>query len=155
VRERIRKLDEFVPLVDYFFSGDLDYAALGAELVPKKRDAASTATVLDALVEELDGLRLFSAEALEAKLRAFCERVGWPSKDVFMAVRVAVTGRKASPPLFETMTLCGRGGCRRRFGLAVEYLKRAARSGQGGGGSGGKPGQGGAGAKPAAESKPA
>ena len=32
-RERIRKLDEFVPMTEYFFSGDLDYAALGAQLV--------------------------------------------------------------------------------------------------------------------------
>jgi glutamyl-tRNA synthetase len=123
VRERIRKFDELIPLTDYFFAGDLDYAALGAELVPKKRDATATADILEQLLEELDALRAFSPETLEPRLRAFCERVGWSTKEVFMAVRVAVTGRKASPPLFETMTLIGRERCRRRVRMAVVYLR--------------------------------
>ena len=124
VRERIRRFDEFLPLTEYFFSGDLDYTPVTAELVPKKRDAAATAKMLEGLLEELDALRSFSPETLEPRLRAYCEKAGWATKEVFMALRVAVTGRKASPPLFETMTLCGRERCRRRVRLAIEQLRR-------------------------------
>ena len=40
-----------------------------------------------------------------------------------MTVRVAVTGRKASPPLFETMAVLGKETCRRRLRRAIETLK--------------------------------
>ncbi len=123
VRERIRRLDEFVPATEYFFSGDLDYAPLAGELVPKKRQAAETAKMVDGLVEELDALRTWSPETLEPKLRAFCEKSGWTTKEVFMTLRLAVTGRKASPPLFETMCVAGRERCRRRLRVAAQFLR--------------------------------
>src|SRR5258706_14991152 len=37
VRERIQRLDEFVPLTEFFFSGDLDYSAISKDLLPKGR----------------------------------------------------------------------------------------------------------------------
>jgi len=123
-RERFRRFDELVPLTEYFFSGDLDYAAVGSQLIPKKREAKETAQMLDQLVEELDAARTWTAAHLEPLMRAFCERVGWKAKDVFMATRVVVTGRKASPPLFDTMEVLGRERCRRRMRLAIEFLKR-------------------------------
>jgi glutamyl-tRNA synthetase len=122
-RERFRRLDEFMPLVEYFFSGDLDCAAFGALLVPKKREPRETAKMLEALAEELDATRRWDPETLEPLMRGFSERAGWKTKEVFMAARVAVTGRKASPPLFDTMTLLGRERCRRRIRLAIAHLK--------------------------------
>ncbi len=121
---RIRRLDEFIPLTDYFFSGDLDYAPVQDQLVPKKRMAAETAQILDQLTEELDGVRNWSPETLEPLIRAFCERVGWSTKEVFMTLRLVVTGRKASPPLFETMVVLGRERCRRRLRQALELIRR-------------------------------
>jgi len=40
-----------------------------------------------------------------------------------MTVRVAVTGRAATPPLFETMAVLGKDVCRRRLRRAAETLK--------------------------------
>jgi glutamyl-tRNA synthetase len=40
-----------------------------------------------------------------------------------MAVRVAVTGRAATPPLFDTMAVLGKEVCRRRLRRAVETLR--------------------------------
>ena len=122
-RERFRRFDEFLPLTEYFFSGDLDCSQFSQLLVPKKREARETSKMLEALVEELDATRAWDPETLEPLMRAFAERVEWKTKDVFMAARVAVTGRKASPPLFDTMTLLGRERCRRRIRLAVAHLK--------------------------------
>jgi glutamyl-tRNA synthetase len=124
VRERIRKLDEFVPMVEYFFSGDLDYTALGTELLPKKREPAETTKILEQLLEAFDAERQWTAERLESLLRSFCERTGWNTKELFMPLRLSLTGRKASPPLFETMATLGRERCRRRLRQAIEQIKR-------------------------------
>ena len=50
----------------------------------------------------------FEAEELEPPLRALAEAHGWKAGDLFMAIRVAVTGRTATPPLFETLVALGR-----------------------------------------------
>ena len=47
-------------------------------------------------------------DPLEGQLRTLAETSGWKSGDLFMALRVAVTGRTATPPLFDSMRLLGR-----------------------------------------------
>ncbi|MBP1621819.1 MAG: glutamyl-tRNA synthetase [Acidobacteria bacterium] len=97
------------------------------KLVGKKRSAAETATTLAALVEDaLDPLLEWDAGRVEAALRAFADKSGWKPGDLFMPVRVAVTGRTATPPLFETMDVLGREVCRRRLRRAVEVLREVA-----------------------------
>lgn len=123
VRERIRRFDEFIPLTEFFFSGDLELGSLGPQLVPKKRNARDTAVVVDALADELDGVREWEPSALEAVLRGCCERVQWSSRELFMVVRLAVSGRSASPPLFDTMVAVGRELCRRRLRQAAAWLR--------------------------------
>ena len=44
-------------------------------------------------------------------LRGLAERLGWKTGDLFMPIRIAVTGRRATPPLFETMAVLGRERC--------------------------------------------
>jgi glutamyl-tRNA synthetase len=121
LRERMRRLDEFAPQAEYFFAGDLTYDP--AALVPKGKTAAETSKALLAYAEDLDLLRgPFVNAALEAHARAFTEKLGWKAKDLFMALRVTVTGRTASPPLFETMEVLGREISRRRLRQAAELL---------------------------------
>ncbi|MCB9557323.1 MAG: glutamate--tRNA ligase [Deltaproteobacteria bacterium] len=123
IRERIRKFDEFIPLVDYVFAGDLDYTPLLPQLVAKKREPKETAEMLEQLADALDAVNLWTVEGLEASCRVFCEERGWKTKEVFMALRLISTGRKASPPLFDTMLVIGRERCRRRLRLAITALK--------------------------------
>jgi len=125
VRERMRRLDEFVPQVDYFFAGDLDYTAVAASLVPKGKTGGDVAAALAAFAEELDTLRgPFVGPALEALGRAFAEKLGWKTKELFMTLRVVMTARTASPPLFETMEVLGKDICRRRVRQAAELAAR-------------------------------
>ena len=44
---------------------------------------------------------------MEAALRALAEERGWKVGDLFMAIRVAITGRTATPPLFDTIIALG------------------------------------------------
>jgi len=65
-------------------------------------------------------------QTVEATIRRFAEKAGWAPNELFMAVRVAATGRAASPPLFETLAVLGKETCRRRLRRAADVLKTGA-----------------------------
>ena len=71
----------------------------------------------------LDPIVEWSSAAVEGALRDFCEANGWSPKELFMPVRVAVTGRTATPPLFETMEVLGKERCRWRLRRAIDVLR--------------------------------
>jgi len=125
VQERIDTLEDFFDRAGFFFVGDVEYDAEAQKaLVPKGRAGPQTAKLLRTLLEdELDRVLDWRAEVLEEALRGFGEKKDWPPKELFMTVRVAVTGRKASPPLFETMAVLGKETVRRRLRRAIETLK--------------------------------
>jgi len=122
VHERIRRLDDFVPAIEYFLAGDLDYTHVMTDLVPKTRDAAATAEALSGLTEELDNVRPYTVAALEPVVRAYGDKIGWKAKELFMGIRVAITGRTAAPPLFDTMEVLGKELVRRRLRSAAQLL---------------------------------
>jgi glutamyl-tRNA synthetase len=125
VQERIDTLEGFFDYGHFFFAGEVTYDAEAMkQLVPKDRTPAETAKALLALLEErVDPLLDWDAPSVEAALRAFAEASGWDVKDVFMAVRVAATGRSATPPLFETLVVLGKEVVRRRLRRAASVLK--------------------------------
>jgi glutamyl-tRNA synthetase len=128
VQERIDTLEAFFEYASFFFVGDLAYdgAALAA-MVPKSRTPAETAKALRSLLEEeVDPMLEWNAAGLEAALRGFADDSGWAANELFMAVRVAATGRTASPPLFETLAALGKETCRRRLRRAADALKTGA-----------------------------
>jgi glutamyl/glutaminyl-tRNA synthetase len=72
--------------------------------------------------EYLDGIREFRTEWLEEGLRTFCEQKEWQVKTLFMMLRLCVTGRKATPPLFETFTVIGKAAVGQRIRAAAETI---------------------------------
>jgi glutamyl-tRNA synthetase len=60
----------------------------------------------------------FAAAGIEAALRALCERLELKPRDAFQPLRVAITGRKVSPGLFESIELLGREEALRRLAAA-------------------------------------
>jgi glutamyl-tRNA synthetase len=125
VRERVDTLEGFFEYASFFFVGEVAYdeAALRG-MVPKERSAAEVSKALLALLEgQLDPLLEWNAEAVESSLQAFAEAEGWPPKDLYMTVRLAATGRAATPPLFETLAVLGKEVCRRRLRRAAEALR--------------------------------
>jgi len=124
VRARIQRLDEFVPLTDIFFSGDVDYAPVAKDLLPKGRTPKEVSECLLGFGEALDTHRAFEAKALEALARAFGEKEGWSTKELFMLVRLAASARRATPPLFETLVGLGRELVRRRLRLCADFVRK-------------------------------
>ncbi|MFY0531034.1 hypothetical protein [Nannocystis pusilla] len=115
-----------MPYLSFFFGGSLDYGPVLDKLKVKDRTPAEVATTLEAFAQDIERdpeARAFTAPALDAFARGFCERNGWKNKDLFMLLRVAVTGRTASPSLFDTMALCGKDRCRLRIRDVVALLR--------------------------------
>jgi glutamyl-tRNA synthetase len=123
VSERIKRLDEIVPMVGFLFVDrlELDPAArakvLGADGASAALAAARTA---------LAALLVFETAAIEEALRALPEQLGLKTKLVFQAVRVAVTGTTVSPPLFESLELLGREKSLARLDAAAAGVDEAA-----------------------------
>ena len=66
----------------------------------------------------------FEADELEPPLRALAETNGWKAGDLFMAIRVAVTGRTATPPLFDSLVALGRERVLARLDAAIDTLAK-------------------------------
>jgi glutamyl-tRNA synthetase len=124
VQERLRTLAEGPPMLQFFFVAPDHYDP--ATLVPKGRDAASTAQALTAASAFLGGLSDWSPQRLDAGLREVAERIGWTTKDFFMALRVAITGRTVTPPLIESMVQLGKDEVVRRLDRAGAALTTGA-----------------------------
>jgi glutamyl-tRNA synthetase len=126
VRERIKRLDEFIPLTEYFFAGDLDYTAIAGELTVPDVAPAGVAQGLLTFVDKIEARQGWDAKMLEEEGRAWATELGWKTKHAFMLLRLVVTARKASPGLFDTMAVLGKEVTRRRLRQAAELLARRA-----------------------------
>ena len=122
VQERMKLLSEAPELLDFFLAdAPLPSAAL---LIPKKMDAPATAAALRAAAEALREAD-WSHEGLEGALRGRAEREGLKAGQLFQPIRVAVTGRRESPGLFETLFLVGRERSLERVERAISLLDGA------------------------------
>ncbi|MFC1873228.1 glutamate--tRNA ligase [Chloroflexota bacterium] len=120
VQERAKTLTEVPNLIQLFFVNRLDYDP--ALLIGKGMDKASAREALRAGKQELSRLESFQAEAMEAVFRPLAVELGLKAGQLFGAFRVATTGRKVAPPLFETMAVLGKERCLQRIEAALDKL---------------------------------
>ena len=122
VQDRLPRLDAIADLVGFLWVDRIEPDP--ALLVPKRWDGATTREGLTAARAEIEnvGALTFEADELEAPLRALAEAHGWKAGDLFMAIRVAVTGRTATPPLFDSLVALGRERVLARLGAAIDAL---------------------------------
>jgi glutamyl-tRNA synthetase len=123
VTERLPTLGAIGDLVGFLWVEVLDVDP--AVLVPKRWDVATTEAGLLAARQAIAevGAVAFEADELEPPLRAVAEANGWKAGDLFMAIRVAITGRTATPPLFDTIVALGRERTLERLDRAIVALE--------------------------------
>ena len=127
VQERIEKFEDFIDQTAFFFSGDVAYdEAATKNLLPKGRTVKEATTMFKAVIDKIDVMAEVSVASVEQALGEVVKELELKPRDVFMPVRIAVTGRKASPSLFETMAVLGKERCRRRLRGAITHLRHAA-----------------------------
>ena len=119
VRERARTLVDAANAVDYYFREppELDAAAKTKFLTP------ASAPQLEALAALYQSVEPWEAEKLESALRELVESRGLKMKEVAQPARVALTGRTASPPLFDVMVVLGKAQSLARLSKAAEIAK--------------------------------
>ncbi|MCH8106880.1 MAG: glutamate--tRNA ligase [Chloroflexi bacterium] len=120
IRERIKLLSEAAEMITYFFQEEVDYDP--ADLVQRGMDQESTVAALRLARDEMTAVKVFEHQLLEDTLRAAGTTLGLAARQFFGTLRVAVTGRTATPPLFETMEVVGRERVLSRLGTAVVRL---------------------------------
>ncbi len=97
VHEKIARLGEYPAFAGFFFERRDGEA--GGEL---------DAGILDEAADTLRDVEPFNAEAVEAALRSLCDRLEVSPRKGLQPIRIAVTGSKISPGLFESIELLGR-----------------------------------------------
>jgi len=121
MQPRLKRLKEFTDGVAFFVSR-LPYEP--ALLIPDKKGkplhtAAETRDALARMRAALAALPDWTAAALEPAMRALAADLGWKHADLYTTLRVAITCRRISTPLFETMEILGRSECLSRIDAAV------------------------------------
>ena len=107
VQERSGDLVEAADLLAFLFVPEDSFAVDAADA--ERSLGADAAPVLQAAHDALAGVGSWTAGAIEEALRtALIEKLGLKPRVAFGPVRVAVTGRRISPPLFESIELLGR-----------------------------------------------
>ena len=120
VRERLKTLADAAPLIAFFFADEIEYDS--GELVQKRMDEESTKGALLAAETALRGLDEFDAEAIEGVLRPLAAELGIKVGQLLGSLRVATTGLRVSPPLFETLEILGRDRCLAAIRTAADRL---------------------------------
>lgn len=123
IRERIKLLTEAEEMAGFFFlEGELDYATetlLGKGFAD---DPAAADRALETVLRRISDLRSWDHQTLEGAVRPLAGELALKTGDLFGLIRVAVTGRTAAPPLFETMAALGRERTLERLESAIRRL---------------------------------
>lgn len=122
LRERLVTLDDCISFGAFFFKDEV--APNPEDLIAKGLDAKQSAEIARRAYQILEGQPSLSHERSEPPMRAYVEESGFSANQVFGILRVAVTGQKVSPPLFESMEIIGRETCLRRIQNAAEALEK-------------------------------
>lgn len=98
VKERLKKLSDFSSYTDFFFQEPV----LDKNLLLGKKE------ILEKSLSNFTNLPNWSKDSLEKSGRDLSETISVKPADLFMALRIAITGKTATPPLFETMEVLGK-----------------------------------------------
>ena len=121
VQERMKKLSEVGALTE-FLRHDPDPRALPFAQAIKRQTAADIAGALSTLTTSWEGLGQPTPEQWDTSVRGLADHLGWKVGDLFMALRVAITGSNASPPTYEFGQVIGWPAVYRRLHAAIAAL---------------------------------
>jgi glutamyl-tRNA synthetase len=122
IRERLVTLDDCIPFAGFFFKETVEPSP--EDLVAKGLDAKQSAEVARKIHDILASLPDLSHQTAEPPMREFVESSGLSANQVFGILRVAVTGQKVSPPLFESMEIIGKEKVLARLQKSISLLEQ-------------------------------
>lgn len=124
IKERMEKSEDFIEQADFFFKGEVPCEA--TYYLIGENAAKDSAKLMEMVLDELEAISEFDPDSISNALKSFAKKHSIKNKDIFMPIRMMVSGKKASPPLFQTMSVLGKERCRFRIRMAIQALKRQA-----------------------------
>ena len=122
IQERLKHLGEIRNQIFYFFD-DLYEVPKMELLVPKKLVSSDAARILEETISAVRTIERFEDNEIEQALRSLVETLQYKTGQVFMTIRIAVTGITVSPGLFETMKVLGKERVLGRLKNSLDRLK--------------------------------
>ncbi len=117
----MKLLSDASPLIPFFFTENVKYER--SELIQKGMDAQLTRRALEASKAGLSELSSFDGESIEGFLRPLAQELNIKVGQLLGTLRVATTGLKVSPPLFQTMEIAGTERTLRDLQVAIDRLE--------------------------------
>lgn len=114
IRERLVTLADFPQLTSFFYQDIVpDRSLLQMKGVSKELVSEQLSTTKDVLSK----IEIWSHETIEEKIRSLSDKNSWKPGQYFMMLRIAATGKRATPPLFETLEVLGKDNTIKRFSI--------------------------------------
>jgi len=120
IQERTKTLGEIPQLADFFFVDVPQYEV--ALFLTGGLDGKATIEVITIASQELEKLATWDAATLEGVLRSLATELNLRTGEFFGLLRIAITGRTAAPPLFQTMAVLGKERCLKRLRVTLQVL---------------------------------
>jgi glutamyl-tRNA synthetase len=120
VQERMKVLGDFAEKADFFFN---EIPVTPESFKKAKLPAADLASILEKTCPLIESTGLDDQDDVENRLRSLSDSEGVKVGKLFMAIRIAVTGKSATPPLLDSMAVLGVEECAGRIRKAVAVLK--------------------------------
>lgn len=121
IRERLKLTTDVTEVVRFLFVDSLEWNSEDA--VPKKMDKAGAVEMLRLAKNLLDGYETRTNEENEALFHKEAEEKGLNLGQIMQPLRVAVTGSKNSPPMFDSISLLGKEKTYRRIEGLISLLE--------------------------------
>ena len=120
IKERMTTLAEAKDQIAFLFTDRIEHDP--ALLVPKKREPHDTVTALSRATVALRYLEPFTPDRIEQAIAAVAADLGWSVRDLTIAIRAAVTGRRVGPPLYGSIALLGKERTLERLEAAQDLI---------------------------------
>ena len=121
IQERLITFDDAPKWAGFFFSANVSPDP--ADLIAKKLNQSESLDILQHVYRSLAALPSLKHESVEQALRSLSERLGIKLGQLLSPVRVAVSGQRVSPPLFDTLEILGKQVTLQRIKNAIKLLK--------------------------------
>ena len=120
IQERMALLTEAPGLVDFLFQDEVNHDIKA--MLHKGVDALKAIAILQRAKEVLSNLKSFEVKDVEGAIRALPDEFSLPMGPVFIVIRIGVTGKKVTPPLFESISILGQEMSIKRIESAIKKL---------------------------------
>ncbi|MDD5415625.1 MAG: glutamate--tRNA ligase [Candidatus Daviesbacteria bacterium] len=119
VKDRIKKLSDFIPLTDFLWE-KVEY---DKEIFNRLKIDDLRLKMEKVLKKMGDMEKPWKADMFEKTFRGLADEMGVKAGDMFQLIRVAISGQTVTPPLFESIEIIGEEEIVKRIKAAIEFLQ--------------------------------